>query len=124
MLGCGGIRERANVNRLLGGVCVHVCLPVTGGCVPQTDNSETSPALLCGQVKVWRQGRGTSAKYLRSTLPPTPMRSYHIVFLSHHHNNHVKYVIISPLIGEENDPKMDNVISHMCILLKNLLVCV
>lgn len=77
---------------------------------PQTDSSDTSPALLRGQ-KMWRQGRDANAKYFKSTPPHEflPME-----FLNHHHSDHVKYVIISPLIDEENDLKMDDIISQVC----------
>lgn len=94
--------ERENINRLLGVVCVNACPQVTAGCAsterPQRHKSCPPP----------QPGREVLEQ---SPLEAhVPLSFYHTVFLNHHHN-HVKYAILSPLIYEENDPKMDDILS-------------
>lgn len=44
-------RERENINRLLGVVCVDVCLQEAGDCTATERHSDRSPALLHDQVE-------------------------------------------------------------------------
>lgn len=86
-----------------------MCLCVSGSIPRQT---AVIPAL---PSSVARKCGDRGETLMPSTLKASPLHEFlPMEFLNHHHSNHVKYVIISPFIDEENDPKMDDIISQVC----------
>lgn len=83
-------------------LCVSASIPGQTAMMPSLPSSV---ARKCGD-------RGETL--MPSTLKAPPHELLPMEFLNHHHSNYVKFVIISPLIDEENDPKMDDIISQVC----------